>query len=1089
MIKLYTFLEHNSGLWIGLRNSNNTSFKWSDGSDLTVLHWSAKMARKQPFDLLDCVFIEEYIEEDPGYWGVDICNNKRPFVCKTKFMTADIIATSAPTGCAQGMVNWRERCYWLTDDANDVSKSMQKCSEKGGQLLHIRNLSELYFITSLIYGRQKKFWTGLHQNRTIGLLEWSNYEPLTISSRQLNFKNKHIKGAKCVYISVSDGAHYMSLAKCSETLNAICNAFWGDHTPVKGIGYKVTWKKYTEIKTSCVYISPRNRGLTRSGLRLNRAPCGARRSFMCSVPYLIPCPDKRDNWYSFNGYCYYSSHLDTMQLRTKGWESARSFCKDNGGDLVSIHSDYDTDFILKLVFRNAKTIRNRVHFWIGSKRSNFGGMFKWSDGSAMNYLYWDNHHPSYYEIEACASLSPYNGFWIDNACNNQLHYICQRFPGAELQKTKEPVSINGSCLTSWTPYGNKCFKLFNTRKNYRKALDYCRSLGPMYDLASVKNKMEDNFFKLLSGSSNYGAWIGLSSSDQGTQFRWSDNSEVTYSMVAPLEIYSRSFDDGSICVNLVQGFERWNRSPCAASRSYICQGYKDPSLTELKKNGTCLRKNSYQFLNGCYEFVTGKQNRKSWDAAQKYCAETGGNLVSVLSKEEMLFITLTFHKFLNHNESEKYWLGLVETALGNIFNRNLGTNQGESSYAGDIEAYDLENMFGLKDHWEALEEEEIIDRKESAEGRTPNLPYSKSMVINAPISQAEAQKAIHWYDGWPIGFSYWDQDVATGFQGNLCLEIASYDSRWVLNTCRTLNNFICKVTTDKVPKFKTAVEGKCPHKAGVQFIDIGTSFCYTKHYKMDWALAEMECIRLGGHIASIHSLEEAMLLASYMEKSIYIWLGLYTDDERTMRWSDGSPVDFLNYHVSTKHDNSPREGMCTAMDTNTLAMFKRYCSNENEFFCGFNKIPSNETKAKRLQTTDSQSIHSSNVVVYAGVIGLVVVHYGPGKKESPVPKICPPSMRPNSRRTSSGGSKSSRQSSATASSSSIQMCRICHEGDICEDLLSPCICKEGLGKSLGSGWAHFPDDVLRIDISSLDYRICEVSAKIFFGLFYLKLIV
>ncbi|KAG1680526.1 hypothetical protein GQR58_012346 [Nymphon striatum] len=42
------------------------------------------------------------------------------------------------------------------------------------------------------------------------------------------------------------------------------------------------------------------------------------------------------------------------------------------------------------------------------------------------------------------------------------------------------------------------------------------------------------------------------------------------------------------------------------------------------------------------------------------------------------------------------------------------------------------------DFEKTLEEKEIIDKKESAEGRTSNLPYSKSMLINAPISQAES---------------------------------------------------------------------------------------------------------------------------------------------------------------------------------------------------------------------------------------------------------------------------------------------------------------------------------------------------------------
>lgn len=66
---LNIFPAHEDGFWIGLYNSVNiSSFKWSDQSDLTILHWSSKMLRKRPFDMLDCVFIESSNEEDVRVW-------------------------------------------------------------------------------------------------------------------------------------------------------------------------------------------------------------------------------------------------------------------------------------------------------------------------------------------------------------------------------------------------------------------------------------------------------------------------------------------------------------------------------------------------------------------------------------------------------------------------------------------------------------------------------------------------------------------------------------------------------------------------------------------------------------------------------------------------------------------------------------------------------------------------------------------------------------------------------------------------------------------------------------------------------------
>ncbi|KAG1662556.1 hypothetical protein GQR58_020914 [Nymphon striatum] len=47
---------------------------------------------------------------------------------------------------------------------------------------------------------------------------------------------------------------------------------------------------------------------------------------------------------------------------------------------------------------------------------------------------------------------------------------------------------------------------------------------------------------------------------------------------------------------------------------------------------------------------------------------------------------------------------------------------------------------GTKELLEGWEEEEIIDKKDSAEGRTSNLPYRNSVVCNVSIPQTIANR-------------------------------------------------------------------------------------------------------------------------------------------------------------------------------------------------------------------------------------------------------------------------------------------------------------------------------------------------------------
>ncbi|WP_411025053.1 C-type lectin domain-containing protein, partial [Salmonella sp. s54836] len=66
---------------------------------------------------------------------------------------------------------------------------------------------------------------------------------------------------------------------------------------------------------------------------------------------------------------------------------------------------------------------------------------------------------------------------------------------------------------------------------------------------------------------------------------------------------------------------------------------------------------------------------------------------------------------------------------------------------------------------------------------------------------------------------------------------------------------------------------------------------------MNWDNAEVNCIQLGGHLASIHSAAENTALNNLRTNTEYPWIG-YNDrtTEGTYMWSDGSTVDYINWH-------------------------------------------------------------------------------------------------------------------------------------------------------------------------------------------------
>ncbi|KAA0201456.1 hypothetical protein HAZT_HAZT000478 [Hyalella azteca] len=51
--------------------------------------------------------------------------------------------------------------------------------------------------------------------------------------------------------------------------------------------------------------------------------------------------------------------------------------------------------------------------------------YAWSDGSALDYLHWDEGEPNSQD-EICVEMYYYNErVWNDKDCNNQRGYVCK----------------------------------------------------------------------------------------------------------------------------------------------------------------------------------------------------------------------------------------------------------------------------------------------------------------------------------------------------------------------------------------------------------------------------------------------------------------------------------------------------------------------------------------------------------------------------------------------------------------------------------------------------------------------------------------
>uniref|UniRef100_A0A2C9KE90 Macrophage mannose receptor 1-like n=1 Tax=Biomphalaria glabrata TaxID=6526 RepID=A0A2C9KE90_BIOGL len=608
-----------SSYWIGLSDKNGT-YMWSSGSMLQYTIWAPSHTGNE---WNTCVAIRS--QRPVGLWENLQCQQQQPYVCET--LRQGFVKPAPPTvpsatslgPCPPQWNGLNGLCYRYFTDKKTWFEAQARCETFGGNLTSIHNSATQQFVISstVLQWRSLPAWIGLSDAVSESNFQWIDGSSLNFSNWKYGEPNNSTVFEDCVELVQYSGGQ------------------WNDN--------------------HCYVVQP----------------------FFCTilqgatlpsvVPALTPTPSTScadPSWQYFNGSCYYLSSHDPMT-----WYQARQKCLSSGGDLVSILSEDENNFLITWLSRTGGS-----QVWIGFNQLD-QEEYVWSDGMPTNFVAWGRGEPNDgYGAERCVDLSGSNGYWIDDNCNTNFGYICKKSnnSNAAIVVTPTPL-IDGNC-----PYGfvsevksNKCYfvgglgnDLSNDPKlGWIQARDFCRNLTSpkRVDIGSINSLQDQETITMLFSTVNSDMWIGLSDLAKRYSYSWQDNSQFTYTnWVASESQPPYSYWQSGNCVAMLRNpkkaddVAKWNKDQCSKKNAYLCQTMKAPSSTvpsTTSSSSTC-PSGYVQYKNTCYLFVSQPQ---TWDSARSMCQAQGGDLASTLDTFEVARVDLGLY---NSDISDPAWIGM-----------------------------------------------------------------------------------------------------------------------------------------------------------------------------------------------------------------------------------------------------------------------------------------------------------------------------------------------------------------------------------------------------------------------------------------------
>ncbi|XP_076853301.1 C-type mannose receptor 2 [Brachyhypopomus gauderio] len=937
-------------LWLGLHDTAmQMNFEWTDRTPVIFTFWHPFEPNNFLNTQEDCVTMWG----PEGRWNDSPCNFSLPSICKKAAQKTD--GQVQEHGCRPGWKWHSAACFWVGEESLSFNEARGVCVGYNSTLATIGNRFEQAFVNSLVFGRSEdRFWLGLHDENSTGVLHWLTGESLTFSNWNRD-QPAPVRGG-CVAMVTGHATGLWEVKEC--------------------------------VSARSKYICKQDKGSSTSSL---------------VPPSPLPTPSLTgvcpSDWKTSSTlrHCYRVFHAGALEKKLT-WVQAHVFCQKHGAELVSFTSPEEESFVFQILHETfgAEEEHEQHWIWIGlSRRSS--DSWTWSDGSAVSY---ENFGRGAYTSAHCGAANPAFMNWLKTECDSELDWIC-KIPKGKMELEPENTEDTG---LEWVDFEEAQYKLFEHRSTWDQAQRICSWFRA--SLASVHSAREKQFLastvRKMSRIESDLWWIGLHTYENDGRFRWSDHSVLNYVSWGPGQ--PRPITRDRKCVHISGSKGEWADQKCHIDLPYVCKrvnvtGTPPPTPAPPLTPAGC-PDGWTPFLHKCYK-VFGQEGvrRVTWSAARIMCLNQGATLTTVPSHVEQAFLVT-----LLPNSSFHLWVGLTSDSQGqfkwaepgllsytNWAPREPVDNNGHNKNPGNCVALLHSSPHRSTGMWSSracegekhgyicmknkdpallpsvdplppvlagpleflgvryrvlqkrLDWESALQVCESLNGslaavRHPQQHAYLTLLLNTLRKPAwialhnDGGRNYRWLGEEEVTFTDWRDGQPNQMFG--CGHMTT-SGQWTVCACDTkLDATICEINTDRAVDHRWVYPGHCLQTLGDWSWVPFRNYCYA--FNLDQLRLQHDamhtCKKVGAELLSIQDESENGFvwehIQGYDEQAHGAWLGMtFNLKGGSLQWLDSSSVEYTNWEQQDANLNMLSANSCFWVQSNTGLWKPGSCKN------------------------------------------------------------------------------------------------------------------------------------------------------------------